>query len=191
MPHEPVFDDPEFYSALGLVAFCSTRMFVAVESLILGMMSKSQGGVVLTVDLSYAQLSHLANALADRTIKGKVELATLTSILSDASKLYDERNKMIHGEWIKDGDVFVCRRMRARGKLTQLEDDFEIADMYGVAVKFQRCRQRLFQFMNRKRFLEHTMFDENAGQQRLKRRVLARRREQARIQAQQRKDGRK
>jgi|ERR1700678_1047426 len=66
--YEPAIIDYEFYAALGRVIYTSSRMFLAIERLIMGMMSKSEGGAVLTVDLSFAQICHLANALADRMV---------------------------------------------------------------------------------------------------------------------------
>lgn len=159
-------DEKDFFAAVGYVAYCSTRMFNAIEVLIAGMLARSEGVEVLTVDLSYAQINHLANALADRIIKGKKELSVITSILKDASRYYEERNKIIHGTWAGCGGEYMNIRWRARGKYTQLETDFDTADILAVAKGLEECGRKLFRFTQRKRFLNHTMFDQSAGMRR-------------------------
>jgi hypothetical protein len=179
-------DDDEFFVALGQIAYSGGRMSAALEELIMGILAMSDGVAVVTADLNYSQLNHLANALADRLIKGKEEFAHLTRILDDASRWYEVRNKVMHGEWRGGFGWFWCTRFRAKGKLVMIEDQFKIGDLFAVAAGLEGCRARLEKFTERKRFLERTMFDEDVGVRRLARRIRSREREKARIRAQER-----
>jgi hypothetical protein len=110
-------DDDDFFEALGRIAYSGSRMFLAVQELVMGIMAQSDGVAVLTVDYTYSQLNHLANALADRLIKGKKEFATLTETFSAANRWYERRNKVMHCEWVGGDGSYLCTRWRAKGKL--------------------------------------------------------------------------
>jgi hypothetical protein len=91
---------------------------------------------------------------------------------------------MAHGEWMTgDSLSFSLTRWRAKGKLVELYDEFTVEEINAVADGFESCRKRLIKFTDRKRFLEHTIFDEQVGVRRLWRRERAREREKARIEA--------
>jgi hypothetical protein len=177
-----VIEDEDFYLAAGRIAYSSARMSAAIEELIMGMLA-TEGMAVLTADLSFAQVNHVAHALADRLIRGKQELATLNSILDEAGRWYAMRNKVMHGEWGGGEGYYFCIRARARGKLEVYEEEFSIDELFEVATGLEQCRAKLERFTGRKRFLERTMFDEDVGVQRLWRRTRIRDREKARIKA--------
>jgi hypothetical protein len=176
MSFVPIEDD-EFFIAVGHIAYASANMWQAVEEFIFGILAMADGFSVVTTDLNYSQLNHLANALADRLIKGQKEFATVTSILNDASRWYELRNRVMHSEWQGFGGEYTCTRFRAKGKLVMMEDDFTINELFEISMSLDKCRKRLQNFCNRKRFLERTMFDEDVGVRRLARRVRARKRE--------------
>jgi hypothetical protein len=115
---------------------------------------------VLISDLSFNNLIHAAKASINAiAVEGRPKRYIL-ALLSEAQRLYELRNRAVHGRWFAttNKDTFLVLRHRARGKLVRQADTFTLQELDEIARGLSKMLHRIDRFQQFRFFSSRSMF---------------------------------